>query len=333
MPRDSGAGSRPRGTRRRGRAGFEPTAFARQLLGHCLRYRARAEHDDPSVRVSPLWDHWTDGVHPELRERALNLVAEKGIRLHSHAAALHSSMVFAFNLFLPPDAGSWVVAALGARFDDVRVDRVDIEWVPPGRYLAEIDGDSPREDESSSAIDAVVWGTRADSRSVAILLEVKLSEGGFTPCGGRESRGNRRRDVCESAATFLAEPTACYLTRPYGKARNRRYWEIFDRAFGSVAQAFPGSSDGPCPFAGDRQQPMRQHALALALEADGGIDEAWLVLVHHDDNPDVLPHWEHYRTTVADSGRIVSLPAGQMIRAGDDAWPLWASYMRERYGL
>ena len=312
---------------------YRPTPFARSVLTHCLRLRARQEHGDPEATVSPMWDHWTDGVYPDLRARAVERVDRDQIRLHSHVAALHSSMVFAFNLFLRFEGGSDLASAFAPILGPLQVRQIGLEWVPPGALLGELAADRPRKDETATGVDAVVWAERPDGAQVAILVEGKLSEGGFTHCGGRDSRANRRPDVCASAERFLADPRACYLTRPYGKVRDRRYWSIFAEAYGSVAAAFPGAGEGACPFAGDLQQPMRQHALALALQASGRVDEAWVVLVHHDRNPDVLPHWEAYRRVCADPSRLAALPASSVVAAGAERYPGWADYLCERYAL
>ena len=135
---------------------------------------------------------------------------------------------------------------------------------------------------------------------VALLLEVKLGEEGFTTCNGRDSRSNRRPDVCASAAKFLGNPADCYPRRPARQRRDRRYWEIFARSHGSVRAAFPGADEaGPCPFAGHQQQPMRNLALAHALVQEGLVDRAWFGLCPHDQNPDVAREWARWRSLVA----------------------------------
>jgi hypothetical protein len=312
---------------------YQPSDFSRKLLAHCRQWRAAAERDDPIAPVSPMWKHWIDGLHVDLRERAEYLVQRDRIRLHSHVAALHSSMAFAFNLFLPFQEKSALALAFAPLVGDFLVREVALEWIPPGALLGELAGDKPREREPATGMDAVVWGERPDGTQLAILIEVKLSEAGFTGCGGLKSRGNRRPDVCASAELFFEDPTACYLTRPWRKKRDRRYWQIFEGASGSVRAAFPGVDGGGCPFRADMQQPMRQHALALAMEAEGLVDEAWLVLVHHDDNPDVLPHWQRYAALVHNSNRIGSLPASAVVAAGESEHAEWARFMRERYAL
>lgn len=284
--------------------------------------------------MAPLWPVWTDGIWPELRDLAAQVLVDDAVRPHSHLAALHSSMAFGFNLFLPFRAGADLAPALFPVVGRVMVDQVTFEWIPPGRILGEIDGETPRDDEAATGIDVLLRGRRDDGSRVVVLVEVKLSEGGFSTCNGRTSRANGRPDVCDDAAAFLAEPSACYLRRPVGQQRDRRYWEIFEARHGSVSAAFPGVTSGPCPFAGDAQQPMRQYALALGLEQAGLAEEAWLVLVHHDDNPDIPRHWAAWTTLVRPEARIARLPASALLHAGRAAGlEPWAAWMADRYRL
>ncbi len=274
---------------------------------------------------SPLYDDWLDGVPPDLRDAAREAAAD--IRLHDYARARNSSMVFAFNLMLPFQRHPLV---LGAPFAEVSWQRVTLEWTPPGQLLAEIRGEVPGPREAATAIDALLEGQRPDGARVAVLVEVKLSEAGFSSCGGAVSRCNRERFGCDDAQAMLAEPHRCYLTQPRHQRRPRRYWEIFARAHGSLAAAFPSAGSGPCPFRGHGQQLMRQHALALAMEQEGLADVAWLVLLHHDHNPDVPVHFDAYRATVADPRRLLRWPAARLLEAGPADWAAW---MRHRYHL
>ncbi len=152
------------------------------------------------------------------------------------------SLAFAFNLFLPFLEGSR--ERLSERFTEIvgtrlTIDKVSFEWVPPGGLLGELDGERPVDDEPATGVDVALWSWLENRSRAVVLVEVKLSEGNFTHCGGRISRGNRRRDVCESGKLFLDDPNACYLRRPWRKQRNRRYWEIFAMSHGSVLNAFP----------------------------------------------------------------------------------------------
>jgi hypothetical protein len=167
------------------------------------------------------------------------------------------------------------------------------------------------------------------------MLEVKLGEGGFTKCGGLKSPANKRQDVCASAETFFSDPTACYLQHPKYKTRDRRYWGIFTAAHGGVRAAFPGATaDGPCPFAGEQQQPMRNLALAQALVQEGLVGRAWFGLCHHDQNPDVAREWRRWKDLLPPDVSAPALLASRVLRAGhDDGHPEWAKWMAARYRL
>ena len=201
------------------------------------------------------WDHWADGIYPEYRDRDLAqaIIRNDEVRLHRYAAHLRSSQVFAFNLFLPFREGKRehlsrrVSAVIG---DDLSIEGIQFEWVPPGHILGELDGDRPVGNEAATGVDVVLWGTLPGGARCAVLIEVKLSETDFTHCNGQTSPANRRTDVCDSADLFFADPSACYLTKPLHQRRYRRYWEIFAVAHGTVADAFPGvDRTGACPFA------------------------------------------------------------------------------------
>lgn len=310
------------------------------MLGRMLRRRAAEQAGDPRARVSPMLDDWTAGLHPALREHAAQIVAEDAIRLHDYIRALNSSMAFGFNLFLPFRLGdpAPLAALLGQRLNrQLQPDRVIFEYGGPTHVLAEVAGQEPAENEPFTACDVAVFVKDETGCRGVVLIEVKLTEGEFSHCNGATSRGNRRKDVCGSADTFFADPTACYLRHPYRAKRDRRYWQIFERKFGSVREAFPGTDlGGPCPFRGDGQQPMRNHALALGLVQEGVADFVAFGLVHHDDNPDVVPAWDEYTSTVADPSMLFRLPASAVCDSADRAMavdPAVGSWLRERYFL
>ena len=305
-----------------------------------MRRRAAEETGDPRARVSPMLPDWKDGLHPALHEKAPRIIAEDHVRLHDYIKALNSSMAFGFNLFVPYRLGDPepLAVLLGRRLDrQLQVDHVIFEYAGPTHVLAEVAGEAPEDDEPFTASDVAVFVRDEEGRRGVVLIEVKLTEGEFSRCNGATSRGNHRKDVCTSAETFFANPSTCYLRHPYRAKRDRRYWTIFEREYGSVREAFPGADlDGPCPFRGDGQQPMRNHALARGLVQAGEVDFAALGLVHHDDNPDVVPAWDDYVALVADSAMLFRMPASTISDAAGlalDAEPEVGPWLRDRYFL
>ena len=319
--------------------GFRRTPFASRLLRHAMRDRARRETGSPTASTSPMFDDWREGIHGWVRQRTVDLVAEGGIRLHDHIAAVNSSMAFGFNLFMPfrEHGASALVGPLARALGfPVRVVDIEFEFQGPTDVLAECAGSQPADDEKFTASDVAVHVEDDNDHAGVILVEVKLSEGGFTPCNGARSAANKRKDVCASAATFFDNPSTCYLRRTRHARRDRRYWDIFDAVFGSVRSAIPGFTGERCPFEGDHQQLMRNHALALGLIQAGEADFAAFGLVHHPDNHHVVEPWEHYRSLVADASPLFRIPANEFIDAAADQgapWSDWACYMRERYML
>ena len=284
-----------------------------------------------------MWRHWSEGIYPAYRPLAEEVLRTDSVKLHKYAAHLRSSQMFALNLFLPFRKGSLsrlsnrVSEMLGARLS---IEDVRFEWVPPGSLLGEIDGDQPVGDEPATAVDVVLWTRLADGRRAVVLLEVKLSEPDFTHCNGRTSRGNHRKDVCESAILFFEDPKACYLRRPLRKRRDRRYWDIFTLGDGSVHAAFPGADlEGLCPFSQSMQQPMRNLAIARGLEQDKNyaVEKAWFGLCAHDGNLDAAEHWKRL---LPDPSVAPALPASEVVRVGKDEGLVdWADWMRSRYQL
>lgn len=309
-----------------------PSAFAKELRQHMEGWSGY-KHPDP-----PYWLHWTDGVYQPYRISAREMVKADSVSLHKYARHLLSSQVFAFNLFLPFREGNrqHLDDAIGEFIEeDIRIDRVAFEWVPPGHLLCEIDGEWPTSEEPATAVDIVLWCRLNNGRRGVVLLEVKLTEDRFTHCNGRTSKGNRRQDVCQSARLFFDNPGNCYLTRPYRKSRDRKYWEIFAYNYGGMRQAFPHADlSGECPFAYDMQQPMRNLAIARALEQEDVVQSAWYGLCAHDQNPDVSRHWTKWRHLLGNATPAPMIAASTVVKAGEEAGLAdWASYMRSRYRL
>ena len=285
-----------------------------------------------------MWDNWTDGIFPDYRDLATKTVKDDSVELHRYAGHILSSQTFAFNLFLPFREGqrerlSKHISSLVEH--ELTIDDVGFKWVPPGHLLGEIDGDRPGPGEPATAVDVVLWGWLPSGKRAAILLEVKLTEDKFTPCGGRESRGNRRKDICQSAQLFFDDPNACYLRRPVRKRRDRRYWEIFTQSYGNLQGAFPNANlDGECPFAYDMQQPMRNLAIAQGMVQEDMVQKAWYILCAHDSNPDIAGHWQAWQKLLGEGTSSQFLPASEIVTAGEaDGLADWTRYMRERYKL
>ena len=318
---------------------FQRTPFADTLIRHAMRDRARRETGSLDKRTSPMFGDWTEGIHEWVRPQTIDHVEERGIRLHDYAAAVNSSMGFAFNLFMPfreHGASALETALAGALGFAVRTAGMDFEFHGPTGILAECAGPQPTKDDKFTASDVAIHVEDERGRRGVILVEVKLSEGEYTHCNGVRSDNNTRKDVCADAEKFFETPRDCYLRRPRHARRDRRYWDILATEFSSVKGAVPGYSGRRCPFEGNHQQIMRNHALALGLVQAGEAAFSAFGLVHHPGNHHVVEPWDDYRSIVGDPSPLFRISAAALIDAAAGqgaAWTAWARYMRERYML
>ena len=314
--------------------GYRQTEFCAALHKHMEAWC------DETGKRPPMWSRWTDGVYPMLRDLAEEAVAIDSVSLHDHVAHLRSSQAFAFNLFLPFREGGrgqlceCLSALLGA---DLAIDRIQFEWIPPGALIGELQGERPAGDEPATSVDVVLWCRVAGGEQAAVLIEVKLAEAGFTRCRGRGHPKNDRKDVCKSAERFFEDIDACFVRKPPDKLRPRRYWDVFAARHGSLSAAFPGAdANGPCPFAGTAYQPMRNLALARALEQDeySAVTRAWFVLCAHDDNPEIAEQWAAWTNLLPSPRMAPLLHASELVRIGEtEGHADWAAWMRKRYLL
>ena len=153
--------------------GFRRTPFASRLLRHAMRDRARRETGSPASPTSPMFDDWREGIHGWVRQRTADLVAEGGIRLHDHIAAVNSSMAFGFNLFMPfREHGASVLEERLARAlgFPVRVVAIEFEFQGPTDVLAECAGPQPADDERFTASDVAVHVEDDNDRTGLVLF-------------------------------------------------------------------------------------------------------------------------------------------------------------------
>ena len=283
--------------------GYRQTRFSADLQAHMEAWCDRAG------RRTPNWNRWTDGLHPRLRDAAEQAVVADSVVLHDSATHLRSSQAFAFNLFLP--------------FRDCGREPLDRE--------------RPRPDEPATAVDVVLWSTLVNGRRAAVLVEVKLAEAAFSMCRGKSHPDNDRQHVCTGPGRFFTDHDDCFVRRAPGRARNRRYWEIFASSHGGMGEAFPGADPlGACPFTGPAYHPMRNLAAAEGLVQDRlwAGERAWVALCAHDDNPGIAAQWAAWRDLLPEPAMAPLLPASEVIRAGEAAGLAdWAAWMRERYRL
>lgn len=255
-----------------------PPRFVPELHAHL----AGGSHAPGPLIANTLLADGTDGIVPAARATYDDL-AERGL-LHGFVHHIRSSQAFAINLFGPLHEDD-TRTLLSRWFDDVITAEPPIfEWSDPDDRLGELTPTHPHRTQ----VDVVLRGRTGDGRSVAALIEVKLSETDFGACSAFQAVGNDTREVCATSGPFGGDPAACFQLRHHGGETRRHY----DQYLPVLNTPPPGAG---CWFRGGLNQPMRNVALLHALLDTGEFDDAVFVLCAPAENMWVQHTWTRVR--------------------------------------
>ncbi len=212
-------------------------------------------------------------IHPSVRDDLRRHAEKNGFRLHKHFHHMASSQAACVNLFLPilhHIRANEILAQLRPDFASLATDHLDNGYCLEfwgGNFDNDRSATGPLGDKSAfSGTDsdlAIAYRNRAGELCLW-LIEHKLAEAEFTPCGGYTSRGRKEHPACDCNRSFAeihADKDICY----HHHVRNRQYWTLTEQSSG----LFGGPSrNGGCPFQGGMNQLWRNLLLAFALEQD-----------------------------------------------------------------
>jgi len=291
-----------------------------------------------------------DVFYAPVAQDILDYCAEGEIAVHTEALNLRSSQVACFNVLFPlrQDLKLAAIALYPLLPGEQQVDNIEFEYTGPEEvtdWLGEPAGG--KRGQNRTSIDAAIWWRTSDKRYLT-LVEWKYTERGYGSCGGYESDGNKRRDICRelNADVIAADPGYCYLTQGGNK---RHYWERLVLAGIDVNKM---TSVKGCPFRGSLYQLMRQYLVAAYLrqygDQDGLFNEVYVVSVSFKGNDSIhrVPAYlKQLGTNVEDAWNAVlnNVPPLTVsyanyivdaIRAAGKSEALQhAAYLQERYGL
>jgi hypothetical protein len=256
-------------------------------------------------------------------------------RIHKFFNHMASSQVANLNLFLPvlrhPQADA-VLGALRPDFARLAVSQLDhgyrVEfWDEPFGNL----GDKSKVSGTDADI-AIAYYNHQDELCLW-LIEHKLTEKEFTPCGGFRSKGRQARHDCSRRfADILADKHLCY----YHDVRRFNYWTITE-----TNQAIFANHDqhAHCPFQGGLNQLWRNQLLALSIEQDTRqpYKRASFSVVKHPGNTSLDKSLAAYRNLIADHPKFSVFTSADVIAAAatlDDAGlNKWIAWYRALYKL
>ena len=265
-------------------------------------------------------------------------------RLHTHFNHMASSQAANVNLFLPVlhhPLASKVLASLKPDFASLATDQLD------HGYCLEFWGGNFGGDESDKGLlgdKSALGGTDSDiaiayrnfSGELCLwLIEHKLTESEFTPCGGFKSKDRKNYPSCDctrSVSEILKDKNACY----HHAVRKRNYWNITERN----AEFFVNHGKHPhCPFQGGMNQLWRNQLLALAMEQDEQqpYKHASFSVVRHPGNNHLDASLNAFKDLVGDNPKFSVFTSEDLLRAAealqDDALNEWAHWYRTLYKL
>ncbi len=165
------------------------------------------------------------------------------------------------------------------------------------------------------------------------LIEHKLTEAEFTPCGGYRSPGRQARHDCDrSFAGLLAEKNACY----YHDVRRFAYWDITE----ANLSFFPNhAAHAHCPFQGGMNQLWRNQLLALGIEQDARqpYRHVSFSVVKHARNTYLDPTLRAYQELIAHNGQFSVFTSTDVLDAagalGDVEMNRWIEWYKDLYSL
>ena len=258
-------------------------------------------------------------------------------KAHRFLGHMASSQAACANLFLPmlqrPDVAARILRVAKSDLQEIATDRLDrgyrIEfWDEPDNML----GDHSRAAGTDADIAIAYYDGSHDLN--LWLIEHKLTEIEFTPCGGFKSKGRTERHNCESTKQLLADPDLCY----YQSARGYRYWEITL----SHRNVFPPDrllAHPDCPFKGGTNQLWRNTLLALAVEGSQSPDwpykKVFFSVVYHPGNDALQPTLGSFQELLGEPERFSHFPFSVLVEAakatGDPQIAEWIAWYEGLY--
>jgi hypothetical protein len=273
-------------------------------------------------------------LYPGIVEAFLRHREKFPFRLHSHFNHMASSQAANLNLFLPVllhSHANAVLSALKPDFARLATEHLDhgyrIEyWDEPFGNL----GDKNKSTGTDSDL-AIAYYNPQDELCLW-LIEHKLTESEFTPCGGFKSKGRQpRHDCSKSFVEILDNPHLCY----YHDAKQYKYWELTQ----THREFFSHLRGAPCPFQGGLNQLWRNQLLALSIENDPRqpYQHITFSVVKHPRNTALDNSLARYREMIGDTSAFSTFTSADVITAAvalhDPELDRWIDWYRELYAV
>jgi hypothetical protein len=283
-------------------------------------------------------------IYPPMVDELRRHRKENRFRLHTHFNHMASSQAANVNLFLPVlyhPLGSKVLALLKPGFASLATEHLDHGYCLEfwgGNFGADKSDRGPLGDKSArGGTDSDIAIAYRDHAGALCLwlIEHKLAEDEFTPCGGYKSKGRKEHRSCDCTRSFseiLENKNTCY----HHDVLHRNYWSITEK----ICDFFVNHArHAECPFQEGMNQLWRNQLLAQAVEQDERqpYDHASFSVVKHPANPHLDGSLNAFRDLVGNNPKFAVFTSEDVLRASealqDDALNQWARWYRTLYML
>lgn len=246
-----------------------------------------------------------------------------------------SSQAACVNLFLPilkdPNIAAMILNKVKIDIKEIATDFLDtgfrIEfWDEPDNSL----NDHTKVSGTDADI-AIAYYDHQDNLNLW-LIEHKLTEKEFTPCGGFKSKGRTPLHKCEPTSAIIENPDRCY----YHSGCNYRYWDI------TLGDASPFNTNRireykVCPFIGGMNQLWRNQLLTTSIESSlqWPYRKVYFSVVYHPGNYCLKPSISEFQKLIGFTDRFFAFSSDELInRVKEINEPVlseWLNWYQEIY--
>ena len=284
-------------------------------------------------------------LYSDIKETLKKHQENNDFRIHKHFYHMASSQAANINLFLPilhHQNADAIFHAIRPDFNTLAKDHLDhgycIEyWGGNACQKRDTAGNSDllHDKTATSGTDAdLAIAYRNHAGELCLwLIEHKLTEREFTPCGGSKSRGRQTRHDCgKSFSELVRNPAPCY----YHDVNKYAYWKISQKHQDVYLNhdSFTG-----CPFRGGMNQLWRNQLLGFAIEDSEAFPYTHVAfsVVHHPENKMLNKTLEAYKRLINHNPKFSSFTSLDVIKAAeacaDERLQAWITWYKDLYNL
>ena len=277
-------------------------------------------------------------LYSPIKEKFLNHQKKFPFKFHKFLGhSMASSQAACANLFLPilkdPNLAILILSKVKTDIKKIATDLLDngfrIEfWDEPDNSLNDHNNVSGTDSDI-----AIAYYDHKDNLNLW-LIEHKLTEIEFTPCGGFKSPGKTPLHACAPTSAIINNRDLCY----YHSGCNFKYWDI-TLGNTSLFNINRIREYDECPFMGGLNQLWRNQLLATSIESSTlpswPYKKVYFSVVYHPKNKSLKTSISEFQKLIGFSDRFFAFPSDKLISQAKEinkpALSEWLDWYQELY--